>query len=237
MSEQILQLCVDRWLPGKSPAELPEASGHGKLASEFDKWWEPGRTLRVRFLDGDAGVQTKVVTAAKEWCNHANIKFDFGNDPNAEIRISFFADDGSWSYIGKDALDIAKQKPTMNFGWLRPDTAASEVRRVVLHEFGHALGCIHEHQNPATKIQWNKPAVYAHYAKQGWNKRDVDFNLFKLYEADSTQFSNFDAKSIMLYPVLKAHTLDGFQVGWNRDLSDLDKEFIGQWYPFDKANA
>lgn len=234
MADEILHLCVDRWLPGESPAERPAQSDHGKLALEADKWWEPGRTLRVRFLDGDAGLQARVMAAAKEWCTCANIKFDFGDHPMAEIRISFFADDGSWSYIGKDALGIPGNKPTMNFGWLRPETDDQELRRVVLHEFGHALGCIHEHQNPATKINWNKPAVYAYYAKQGWTKRDVDFNLFKLYAADTTQFTAFDRKSIMLYPVLKAHTLDGFEVGWNLTLSDVDKDFIGQWYPFPK---
>lgn len=33
----------------------------------------------------------------------------------------------------------------MHFGWLRDDTDDVEWRRVVVHEFGHALGAIHEH--------------------------------------------------------------------------------------------
>ena len=37
----------------------------------------------------------------------------------------------------------------MNYGWLEPDTELREYQRVVRHEFGHALGMIHEHQNPA----------------------------------------------------------------------------------------
>jgi len=39
-------------------------------------------------------------------------------------------------------------EPTMNYGWLKDDTDDVEYRRVVIHEFGHALGAIHEHQNP-----------------------------------------------------------------------------------------
>ena len=219
MADETIKLCVDRWLLGESPAERPEPNEYGKLALEVDKWWEPGRTLHVRFLDGEAAVQAKVMAVAQDWCQYANIHFDFVDHANAEIRISFFTDGDSWSYIGKDALGVPKDQATMNYGWLRPETEDDEVRRVVLHEFGHALGCIHEHQNPATKIQWNKPTVYAHYAKQGWSRRDVDFNLFKLYDTDATQFTAFDPQSIMLYPILKAHTLDGFAVGWNRELS------------------
>jgi hypothetical protein len=33
----------------------------------------------------------------------------------------------------------------------------------VIHEFGHALGLIHEHQNPSGGIQWNKPVVCRYY--------------------------------------------------------------------------
>ena len=48
----------------------------------------------------------------------------------------------------------------MNYGWLTPESAQDEVRRVVLHEFGHALGLIHEHQNPkGGGIEWNRDAV------------------------------------------------------------------------------
>ena len=69
----------------------------------------------------------------------------------------------------------------MNFGWLRPGTPLEEYMRVVLHEFGHALGLIHERQNPSGGIQWNKPVVYRYY--QGppnfWVPQQVDINLFR----------------------------------------------------------
>ena len=92
-------------------------------------------------------------------------------DPDAQIRISF-KEEGSWSYLGKDALQIAAGKPTMNYGWLTPDSQDQEYSRVVLHEFGHALGAIHEHQAPGVTIPWDKTAVYAYYALQGWSKED-----------------------------------------------------------------
>ena len=110
---------------------------------------------------------------------------------------------------------------------------------MVLHELGHALGCIHEHQNPVASIPWNKEAVYAYYAgpPNNWSRADVDNNLFRTYSRNLTQFSDFDAESIMLYPIPKEHTIGGFEVGWNRQLSPTDKQFIGVLYPFDAVQA
>ena len=53
---------------------------------------------------------------------------------------------------------------------------------------------IHEHQNPAAQARfpWDKPKVYAYHAQQGWNKDDVDFNIFQVYSEDSTNHTAFD---------------------------------------------
>jgi serralysin len=58
---------------------------------------------------------------------------------------------------------------------------------VVLHEFGHALGCIHKHQNPAAGIQWNKNSVLD-YCQNGfnWDMDMVKKNAFDPYEKDMT---------------------------------------------------
>jgi hypothetical protein len=206
-----------------------------QMALDTRTLWKPGRVLRARFLDGDPVVQTKVEAVAHTWEQYANIKFVFGNDPEAEIRISFIADPGSWSYLGTDALARPKNQPTMNLGWLQSNTPNEEYERVVLHEFGHALGCIHEHQSPANNIPWNKPAVYRMYAgpPNFWPKEKVDVNFFQKYSVDVTQFSAFDKFSIMLYPIPKDLTDGVFEVGWNMNLSDVDKSYIGTIYPFE----
>ena len=112
------------------------------LALVTRKLWKPGMVLRVRFLDGDPVVQQRLQPFAHVWSQSANIRFVFGDDPDAELRISF-KQRGSWSYVGTDALGIPKNQATINFGWLTRDLSDLEYSRVVTHEFGHALGCIH----------------------------------------------------------------------------------------------
>ena len=121
----------------------------------------------------------------------------------------------------------------MNYGWLTPTTADQEYARVVLHEFGHSLGCIHEHESPAGGIKWNKEQVYKDLMgpPNNWPKSQVDSNMFQRYAASITQLTAMDPASIMMYPIPSAWTLDGFSAGLNGELSINDKILIRNVYP------
>jgi hypothetical protein len=207
-----------------------------RMALINQKKWENGYTLRCRFLDGDAFQQKKVQEKARIWCNYANIKITFGSDPDAEVRISFSADPGSWSAVGTDCLVTTyfpKFQPTMNFGWLRDDTADTEYERVVVHEFGHALGCIHEHQSPDENLQWNVDAVYKSFSgpPNFWKKADIDQNILQKYSPNGITASKFDEKSIMLYQFPASLFKNHKGTPLNQHLSDLDKQMIQEMYP------
>lgn len=252
--QNIPRVCIDMDLPPEleveamdraieeNPANLPVlnhrpavgvATSPRTLALLTGKKWQNGRTLRVRFLGGSPRLRQKVQELARQWCDFANISFDFGDSPDAEIRIAFQQGAGSWSYLGTDALMIPRNEPTMNYGWFTDSTPDEELSRTILHEFGHALGCIHEHQHPDAGIPWDRQAVLRYYMgpPNNWTPDKVENNLFKRYTRSQTQFSKFDRDSIMLYPVDEAFTIGDFQVGWNRKLSQTDKEFIGAIYP------
>jgi serralysin len=197
--------------------------------------WEIGKTLRVRFLDGDPVTKAKVEAIAHQWSNFANIKFQFGDDPDAEIRISF-TKGGSWSQLGTGALQVDRNEPTMNFGWLKPDSPDEEYSRVVLHEFGHALGFTHEHKHPDSGIKWDRDAVIAYYRRtNGWDEATTVSNVLQAESKDETQYSKFARDSIMLYAIPAQLTTDGFSTDWNTQLSPTDKEFAKILYPFDES--
>ena len=104
---------------------------------------------------------------------------------------------------------------------------------VLLHEFGHALGLVHEHQSPAADIPWDLETLYTYFAgpPNYWSPAQVDYNIIRRYEHDQTNFSAFDPMSIMLYPISPAFTGGKLSIEWNRTLSVTDREFIGQLYP------
>jgi Astacin (Peptidase family M12A) len=202
------------------------------LAAVARKLWKPGRVLKVGFVGGHEQVRARVRHFAKIWEQFANITFDFGNHANPEIRIAFDTNSGSWSYLGTDNLGIPSNEPTMNYGWLTPDSDDTEYERVVCHEFGHALGCIHEHQNPNGSIPWDREKAYLYYMhSQGWTREQVDVNIFQTYSRTSTNASDFDPHSIMLYPIDDALTIGTYSTTRNTRLSELDKIFIATQYP------
>ena len=231
MPASSLRVCVDRIAPLSPPLVLPD----GRLAAERAKLWpEHQRTLHVRFLDGDPRLHDRIARLARQWTAHAHLRFVFDNAPDATLRIAFERG-ASWSYVGTDALDptLGPDDPTMNFGWFTPATPNDELQRVVLHEFGHALGLIHEHQSPLSEIPWDYEAVYAFFAgpPNYWSAEQTERNIFHRYAHEQSNASHFDPASIMLYPIPPEFTHGKLTVGWNRTLSNVDRAFISQLYP------
>jgi hypothetical protein len=201
-------------------------------AVERLKLWDNGRTLKVSFLDGDAATQQRIAAVASEWEQHCNLRLAVGVHTRPDIRITLTGR-GYSSFVGTDARGVHPSAPTLRLGGFGPGTSDREMHRVVLHEFGHALGMIHEHQSPAARIPWDKEKVYAYYGQppNSWSRAKVDHNIFDAYDADSTNFSAFDPESIMLYPVPDQLTVGSWSVGWNSRLSVLDKDFMRRQYP------
>ena len=68
------------------------------------------------------------------------------------IRISFEPTAGNWSVLGNLAQNVPPENATMNLGWVLDSVDEQPHERgVILHEFGHALGLMHEH-SLATRV-------------------------------------------------------------------------------------
>lgn len=233
-----VQSCQDIVFPTLSTSSLYQ----GVYFSDL-RWEDDHRTITIGFVNGTPLLQSKVKQYAVEWCKYANLKFVFVDKAaGADIRIGFYAGKGSWSLIGKQSsmfsVDINSGRSvsgqngvSMNYGWFNQNTTEQEFKRTILHEFGHALGLLHEHLSPLSGIKWNIPKVYAYYMQtQNWSKEEVDKNVLNKYSVTQTN-GEYDPASIMHYPVSKEFTLDGYEVGWNYNISAGDKKTITSLYP------
>ncbi len=281
-----LEFCVDFYPKGALPPHITDQQ-IGKLLvqsrpelmqmepeivrTEVSKWraaflkaklWSAGKTLRVRFLDGEPWRQKWVEKVVMEtWQPLINLKLVFGStDTDAEIRITFANKGASYSMIGTDSiLDLTGE--SMNLGWVDPWSGTfdykgvtytipdsdSELRNgsrtkgdkydqggTVLHEWGHALGMIHEHNNPnGAVIKWNKDLITKMFAccPNCWNAEETASNVFETYDASTLNSSTFDPDSIMLYFFPDWLTTDCKGTHMNAVPSATDKQWMKNIYP------
>jgi hypothetical protein len=215
-----------------APREVVDMNRGESGVYDVNAKWTNGSEITVKFLSGSEYVRTRVKRYAAIWEQYANIRFRFVESGYADIRISCNWGQGSWSVAGNAAASMPQYQASMNYGWFNEQTPESEFKATTLHEFGHALGLLHEHKSPFSKIKWNLPVIYAYYMQsQGWSKEKVDQQVVNRYSVTMSN-KDYDPYSIMHYPVPAAHTLDGYSVGWNSDLSANDKRLISELYPF-----
>ena len=208
------------------PVHLSLSTPDGTQAGMYlkSKTWKNGKVLRVWIDPSNPAGVAAVKQFAPTWSIYANITFAWTNDrKNSDIRITFNPNNGAYSYLGTDNLLIPKDRETMNLGWVN--------ERVILHEFGHALGLEHEHFHPDVDIQWNKPVVYAYFLQRGWTVEMVDRNLFQKKTAHEVHTLGYDELSIMNYQVPASWTLNGVALPLNRVLSEGDKQLASTVYP------
>lgn len=141
-----------------------------------------------------------------------------------DVRITFVEGVGSWSLIGTDCLRNPKDEVTLNYGWIDVPT--------IIHEFGHVLGMIHEHQNPrGNPIDWDEKKVYAWAQQtQGWDQQTTYNNIIKRYSYDQVNGSDFDPLSVMLYFFPGSLTKNNQGTQQNMRLAPLDVIWIEKTY-------
>ncbi len=155
----------------------------------------------------------------------------------AKIRIGFMADDGHWSFIGREIDNKLKNERTMNLDSMDPNLLGPTGIDTALHEIGHTLGFPHEHQNPKAGIEWNRNAVIDFFRQDpnNWPPEQTEFNILRQINPKEVDGSDWDKDSIMHYR-FEAGLIDVPQVYQTKPLiprgglSERDKKLAKAWY-------
>ncbi|MFO0555406.1 MAG: hypothetical protein U0271_43920 [Polyangiaceae bacterium] len=233
----------DRWLKNASTA------GFEFIFSDVTAW-APGQVVTVAFLGGSDALRNDVAKATSQITDACNIKLDFWTDAsrtsfrtwsesdtqyNGQIRVSFDMG-GYWSLVGQDSINASiapdgapvggrPNQRSLNLGGFAQQRPASW-QGTTRHEFMHAIGFHHEHQNmrgPAeVEFRWEddpgyipttnangsfipdgagrRPGIYTFLAgpPNRWSKGKIDSNL-RTTDNPNVVASAFDNASVMLY--------------------------------------
>ncbi|KAF9466848.1 hypothetical protein BDZ94DRAFT_1305723 [Collybia nuda] len=103
-------------------------------------------------------------------------------------------------------------------------------RGTILHEFGHILGFLHEHQSPARKTVFK--FIESEFDAQFPRKPDrADVLTQDKVRQDVLAYSKLDEDSIMMYELPAGATTLNRCIPRKHDLSDLDKAYAMLLYP------
>ena len=234
-------------MPGDLPAPA-RANVRGVVVRSIT--WRPGETIKVCFRAGTPKARARVAKYASEWMNYANVVLDFGDKDNPRscagdnseaIKIDFVeqgAAAGYWSQLGTNSRKAAH---SMNLGDIGRDALPfpeAEARRLTMHEFGHALGMLHEHQSPTGGCgpEYYEEALMAYGAMLGWSREKALSNFIPYSASAELNATEVDRKSIMHYSlppwIFRAGDKSPCFVRPNYEISDADKAFNRRqhWY-------
>ena len=214
-----------------------------------DLQWDQNASIRIGFLEDGYGQLNGIRTKKSDIVRHfiskyieplINLKFVWDTiipTTDAHIRISFKADQGAWSTVGTSAFTVNDMsQATMNLGWLDDDNSNDLFKNkgtVILHEFGHMLGMIHEHTRSDSTLKWNCSALCEYFGRppNQWNWDIIKNNILDQYNTEQFNGSVYDPASIMHYWFPPDIFCDRRVIQPNTVLSECDKEWIQKMYP------
>lgn len=213
------------------PLNLPST---GPMQAAYLRRWSQDR-IRVHFMNFANSLGPIVLRTVEEWSSWAKLDFVPETNPrNADIRVNFVRRAGHWSYVATDARSIPLNEATMNLDMSSLDINNEANQGVILHEFGHVLGQVHEHSSAASTINFLPAEQLVEFFRGSGVEglEAVRLNVTRRYtSAELIRFSDFDPRSVMTYFIPPHLTRDGRGLNVNTILSSKDKEYAVRMYP------
>lgn len=243
-----------------------------KYAIDFGNYTKNDFSLYCDAFDSESSCQNKIINLIQVYASKWNagldtqIFFEYtSNWNNSQIRIAFDKGEGFNSKIGTYANEFIGKK-TMNLDiegfekvvqgvdeldedYLRKINYYKEsVEGTIIHEFGHAVGLLHEHKRVDSPLMYVDNYIQNVADQQNWTFAYAEHNLEKTLYANGNAYKDtsteYDTNSIMHYYVYREDVTnpgvcpeplsqnDGlFCINKNNYLSVLDKIGIQRMYP------
>lgn len=198
------------------------------------KYWNPGDTIRIKFLNGTSALQQKVQQYAAEWLQYTYLHFVYvGAGEQADVKIGFDLDTAyiATSTLGTDCKAVPQDAPSLNFVWLDYEDEMG-VQAEVLRGFGHVLGLGFEHKNPNSTLRFkgSDAAFSDEYNLSG--QRLAEFKALYENNPENYDFTEYDRSSIMIVSIPKSLVVaPPMSASRNSALSENDKALVAKMYP------
>ncbi len=192
-------------------------------------FWDVGKVLYVKFLNGSPQIHSRIMTIAKQWEQYGNLTFQFVDSGQAQIRVGLHAEGYVSSMLGTMANIVPEDEANVLID-TSFFTSVSSMEAIVLHLFGHVLGFQHEIKVPLTGRSWNRKNIDKYFDSFGWTQEEIQKKVIDVYSFSYSNGLAADPFSVMNVPLPGGWTKEESTV-WKKHLSDGDKLLMQLVYP------